>query len=82
MEKMRCENTELFIWVLVPEPDGQAWLNHLHGDLFEARCGIRTESLNLAMKVMREAEIDISHRNQKCFDLVKAERYFLCHYGV
>ena len=40
----------------------EAWLDHLHGDLFEARsAGLEPEALNpLAIAVMWEVGIDIS----------------------
>lgn len=57
----------------------EAWLDHLHGDLFEARsAGLEPEALNpLAIAVMQEAGIDISDKSaRKVFDLVKAGELF------
>ena len=57
----------------------EAWLNHLHGDLFEAHsAGFETKSLNpLAVEVMSRAGIDISQQKTKSvFDVVKAGMLF------
>lgn len=57
----------------------EAWLNHLHGDLFEAHsAGFEPRSLNpLAVEVMKEVGIDISQQKSKSvFDLVKAGMIF------
>lgn len=57
----------------------EAWLNHLCGDLFEAEsAGLEPGTLHpLAIEVMKEANIDISHkRTRSVFDLVKAGRIF------
>jgi arsenate reductase len=57
----------------------EAWLNHLCGDLFEAEsAGLEPENLHpLAVEVMKEVGIDISHKKtQSVFDLVKAGRLF------
>ena len=53
----------------------EAWLNHLHGDLFETHsAGFEPRSLNpLAVEVMKEAGIDISQQKTKrVFDLARA----------
>jgi arsenate reductase len=50
----------------------EAWLNHLCGDEFEAQsAGLEPGTLNpLAVKVMAEAGIDISHKaTQRVFDV-------------
>jgi predicted protein tyrosine phosphatase len=52
----------------------EAWLNHLCGDLFEAEsAGLEPGTLNpLAIEVMKELGIDISHKKPRSvFDLVK-----------
>lgn len=57
----------------------EAWLNHLHGDQFEAQsAGLEPGALNpLAVKVMQEVGIDISGKTTKrVFDLVKAGEVF------
>jgi arsenate reductase (thioredoxin) len=57
----------------------EAWLNHLHGDQFEARsAGLEPEALNpLAVAVMQEVGIDISGKTpQRVFDLVRACEVF------
>jgi arsenate reductase (thioredoxin) len=57
----------------------EAWLNHLCGDLFEAEsAGLEPGKLNpLAVEVMKEVGIDISHKKPRSvFDLVKAGRLF------
>lgn len=57
----------------------EAWLNHLHGDVFEAHsAGFEPRGLNpLAVQVMKEVGIDISQKKPKSvFDLVKAGRLF------
>ena len=57
----------------------EAWLNHLHGDQFEAQsAGLEPGTLNpLAVKVMQEAGIDISSKTtQKALDLVKTGELF------
>ncbi len=57
----------------------EAWLNHLHGDQFEAQsAGLEPGPLNpLAVKVMQEVGIDISGKHpQRVFDLVKASEVF------
>jgi len=57
----------------------EAWLNHLHGDLFEAySAGYEPGNLNpLAVEVMKEVGIDISQQKSKSvFDLVKAGMLF------
>jgi len=57
----------------------EAWLNHLHGDLFEAHsAGFEPRAINpIAIEVMRDAGIDISQQKTKSvFDLVKAGALF------
>ena len=57
----------------------EAWLNHLHGDLFEAySAGYKPGNLNpLAVEVMKEVGIDISMQKTKnVFDLAKAGMLF------
>jgi len=57
----------------------EAWLNHLCGDLFEAEsAGLEPGTLNpLAIEVMKELGIDISHKKPRSvFDLVKTGRLF------
>lgn len=57
----------------------EAWLNHVCGDLFEAEsAGLEPgKLLPLAVEVMKEVEIDISHKKTRSvFDLVKAGRIF------
>jgi arsenate reductase len=57
----------------------EAWLNHVCGDLFEAEsAGLEPGTLHpLAIEVMKEVGIDISHKKTRSvFDLVKAGRIF------
>jgi len=57
----------------------EAWLNHLCGDLFEAEsAGLEPGNLHpLAIEVMKEVGIDISHKKTRgVFDLVKAGKIF------
>ena len=57
----------------------EAWTNHLCGDFFEAQsAGLEPGKLNpLAVKVMREAGIDISRKKtQNVFDLFKSGKLF------
>ena len=57
----------------------EAWLNHLHGDRFEAHsAGLEAGMLNpLAVKAMKEAGIDISHeKTQTVFSLLKKGELF------
>jgi arsenate reductase len=57
----------------------EAWLNHLCGDLFEAEsAGLEAGNLHpLAIEVMKEMGIDISHKKTRSvFDLVKAGKIF------
>jgi arsenate reductase len=57
----------------------EAWLNHLCGDRFEAHsAGLEPGILNpLAVQVMREVGIDISHNKTKpVFDLVQSGEIF------
>ena len=61
----------------------EAWLNHVCGDFFEAEsAGLEPGNLlPLAIEVMKEMGIDISHKKTRSvFDLVKAGRiFFVCH---
>ena len=57
----------------------EAWMNHLCGDRFEAEsAGIEPGALNpLAVAVMKEAGIDISHKaTRSVFDVLKAGTVF------
>ena len=57
----------------------ESWLNHVCGDLFEAEsAGLEPGNLHpLAIEVMKELGIDISHnKTRSVFDLVKAGRIF------
>lgn len=57
----------------------EAWLNHLYGDRFEAHsAGLEAGTLNpLAVAVMKEAGIDISHKKtQTVFSLLKKGELF------
>ncbi|OQY47834.1 MAG: arsenate reductase ArsC [Candidatus Parabeggiatoa sp. nov. 2] len=57
----------------------EAWLNHFCGEQFEAEsAGLSPGTLNpLAVKVMQEVGIDISHKQtQAVFDLVKASKMY------
>jgi len=57
----------------------EAWLNHVCGDFFEAEsAGLEPGNLlPLAIEVMKEMGIDISHKKTRSvFDLVKAGRIF------
>lgn len=57
----------------------EAWLNHVCGDLFEAEsAGLEAGTLNpLAVEVMKEVGIDISHKKTcNVFDLVKAGKMY------
>lgn len=57
----------------------EAWLNHFCGEQFEAEsAGLSPGTLNpLAVKVMQEVGIDISHKKtQAVFDLVKAGKMY------
>lgn len=57
----------------------EAWLNHLAGDFFEAHsAGLEPGTLNpLAVEVMREAGIDISHKQpQGIFDVYRSGKAF------
>ncbi len=57
----------------------EAWLNHLCGDLFTAEsAGLEPGTLNpLVVEVMREAGIDIAHKQtQGVFDVFKSGRLF------
>lgn len=57
----------------------EAWLNHLHGDQFEARsAGLEPEALNpLAAAVMQDVGIGIYGKSAgKVFDLVKTGELF------
>ncbi|NWG02494.1 MAG: arsenate reductase ArsC [Syntrophaceae bacterium] len=57
----------------------EAWLNHLCGDFFEAEsAGLEPGNLlPMAIEVMKEMGIDISHKKTRSvFDLVKAGRIF------
>jgi arsenate reductase len=57
----------------------EAWLNHLCGDIFEAEsAGLEAGNLHpLAIEVMKEVGIDISHKKTRsAFDLVKAGKIF------
>jgi arsenate reductase len=57
----------------------EAWLNHLHGDRFEAQsAGLEAGILNpLAVAAMKEAGIDISHeKTQTVFSLLKKGELF------
>jgi arsenate reductase len=58
---------------------GEAWMNHLCGDRFEAQsAGLEPGMLNpLAVTVMKEAGIDISHKSTRSvFDVLKAGTLF------
>lgn len=75
------KNRALFICVhnSVRSQMAEAWLNHLHGDRFEAySAGYEPGNLNpLAVEVMNEVGIDISQQKSKsAFDLVKAGMIF------
>jgi arsenate reductase len=57
----------------------EAWLNHFCGQRFEAEsAGLSPGTLNpLAVKVMQEVGIDISHKKtQTVFDLFKASKIY------
>ena len=57
----------------------EAWTNHLCGDFFEAQsAGLEPGTLNpLAVEVMREVGIDISHKQtQAVFDVFKSGQLF------
>ena len=57
----------------------EAWLNHLCGQQFEAEsAGLSPGTLNpLAVKVMQEVGIDISHKKtQTVFDLFKTSKIY------
>jgi len=57
----------------------EAWMNHLCGDRFEAEsAGLEPGMLNpLAVAVMKEAGIDISHKSTRSvFDVLKAGTLF------
>jgi len=57
----------------------EAWMNHLCGDRFEAEsAGLEPGVLNpLAVAVMKEAGIDISHKSTRSvFDVLKAGTLF------
>ena len=57
----------------------EAWMNHLCGDRFEAEsAGLEPGALNpLAVAVMKEAGIDISHKaTRSVFDVLKAGTLF------
>ncbi|NJO17315.1 MAG: arsenate reductase ArsC [Thioploca sp.] len=57
----------------------EAWLNHFGGEQFEAEsAGLSPGTLNpLAVKVMQEVGIDISHKKtQAVFDLFQTSRIF------
>jgi arsenate reductase len=57
----------------------EAWMNHLCGDRFEAQsAGLEPGALNpLAVAVMKEAGIDISHKaTRSVFDVLKAGTLF------
>ena len=57
----------------------EAWFNHLCGDVFESEsAGLEPGNLHpLAIEVMKEVGIDISHKKTRSvFDLVKAGRIF------
>ena len=57
----------------------EAWVNHLYGDVFEARSeGLEPGTLNpLAVQVMKEVGIDISQNETKgVFDFVKSGNLF------
>ena len=58
---------------------GEAWLNHLYGDQFEARsAGLEPGVIHpLAVKVMQEVGLDLSsHIPHRVFDLVKEGELF------
>lgn len=57
----------------------EAWLNFLHGDLFESKsAGLEPGDLNpLAVKAMQEVGIDISNnRTKSVFDILKSGELF------
>jgi arsenate reductase (thioredoxin) len=57
----------------------EAWVNHLYGDIFEARsAGLEPGMLNpLAVEAMKEVDIDISQNETKgVFDFVKSGNLF------
>lgn len=57
----------------------EAWLNHLCSDLYEGHsAGWEPGALNpLAVQVMKEVDIDISHhRTKSVFDMVKSGKTF------
>ena len=57
----------------------EAWLNHICGDAFQAQsAGLEPGTLNpLAVQVMQEVGIDISHKKtQAVFDVFKAGQLF------
>ena len=57
----------------------EAWLNHICGDFFEAQsAGLEPGTLNpLAVQVMQEVDIDISHKKtQAVFDVFKSGQLF------
>jgi arsenate reductase len=57
----------------------EAWMNHLCGDRFEAEsAGLEPGALNpLAVAVMKEAGIDISHKaTRSVFDVLRAGTLF------
>src|SRR5437764_6543439 len=57
----------------------EAWLNHICGEFFEAQsAGLEPGTLNpVAVQVMQEAGIDISHKKtQAVFDVFKSGQLF------
>ena len=57
----------------------EAWLNHLHGDRFEAHsAGLEAGTINpLAVAAMKEVGIDISNKKtETVFSLLKKEEVF------
>lgn len=57
----------------------EAWLNHTCGDMFEAQsAGLEPGRLNpLVVEVMREAGVDISHKQtQAAFDVLNSGQLF------
>jgi arsenate reductase len=57
----------------------EAWVNHLCGDFFEAQsAGLEPGTLNpLAVEVMQEVGIDISHKETRAvFDVFKSGQLF------
>jgi arsenate reductase len=58
----------------IRSPIAEAWLNHLHGDEFQARsAGLEPRPVNLVtVAIMQEVGIDLSGKEpQRVFDLVK-----------